>query len=359
MVALTLKYIWEDTDCRGNVRIYFARRGQRKVRIHEAIGTPEFSARYHQLVAQAERGELAPAPARPVIKDRSLHWLFTEYFGAAAFRTLDPSTQRVRRRVLEAVCVEPIFKGATEVFGDFPLARLTTNGLRVLRDRKLDLPAAANYRVKCLRQVFKWALEQDLIEANPARDLTRLANATDGIHSWTPEEIEQFKKRHQFGTKAYLALHLMLWTGVRRSDVVLLGKQHVRDCWLTFMQQKNRKRRPTIIEIPLLTELQRIIEASRTGELTFLVTEYGRPFSAAGFGGWFRDRCNEAGLPQCSAHGLRKAGASTAADNGATTQEIMAIYSWCTLAEAERYTRAAQKKKLAERAMHKLIRQDK
>lgn len=62
--------------------------------------------------------------------------------------------------------------------------------------------------------------------------------------------------------------------------------------------------------------------------MTYLVTAFGRPFTANGFGNKFRDWCNEAGLPHCAAHGLRKAGATIASDNGATTSELMAIYGW-------------------------------
>lgn len=360
MVDLKLRYVWADTDRHGNVRFYFSRRGQPKIRIHEKPGTPEFSARYHALIAKSQSGQLvASQPPPPAIKSATLRWLIAQYLGAPAFRALDPSTQRVRRRVLESMCIEPVFPGSIELFDDFPLALLTTKSLRVLRDRKADLPAAANYRVKTLRQLCAWGHEHDYLDANPARDLTRLPHAKGSIHSWTPEEIEQFKQRHPFGTKPYLALHLMLWTGVRRSDVVLLGRQHARDGWLKFTQQKNRNRHPVVIEIPVLPELQRIIDNTITGDLAFLVTEYGRPFSAAGFGGWFRERCNEAGLPQCSSHGLRKAGAATAAENGASTQGLMAIFGWLSLAEAERYSRAAERKRLAKDAIHTLVRKDK
>jgi integrase len=102
--------------------------------------------------------------------------------------------------------------------------------------------------------------------------------------------------------------------------------------------------------------LATIIDATVTGALTFLVTEYGRPFTAAGFGGWFRTRCDEAGLPQCSAHGLRKAGAARAAENGATAHELMAIFGWLSLKEAERYTAAAQRRRLARNATRLLTR---
>jgi integrase len=52
------------------------------------------------------------------------------------------------------------------------------------------------------------------------------------------------------------------------------------------------------------------------------VTQYGRAFTVAGFGNRFRDRCHEAGLPHCTAHGLRKAGATIAAENGAIDRQL-------------------------------------
>jgi hypothetical protein len=99
-----------------------------------------------------------------------------------------------------------------------------------------------------------------------------------------------------------------------------------------------------------------IIAASVTGARTFLVTEYGEPFTAAGFGAWFRARCDEAGLRHCSAHGLRKAGAARAAENGATPHELMAIFGWLRLKEAERYTAAVQRR-LARNATRLLTRE--
>jgi integrase len=148
----------------------------------------------------------------------------------------------------------------------------------------------------------------------------------------------------------------LAYTGVRRSDLVLLGRQHVRQGWLKFTAQKGRNRKRVTVEIPVIPPLQRAIEFGPCGDLTFLITEQGRPFTAAGFGNWFRDRCNEAGLPQCSAHGLRKAGAALAAENGATVHELMAIFGWLTMKEAERYTQAARRKNLARNAAKLLAR---
>jgi integrase len=176
-----------------------------------------------------------------------------------------------------------------------------------------------------------------------------------GHHTWTVGEVRQFEKRHPIGTKARLALGLLLWTGVRRSDLVKLGKQHVRDGLLRFTQQKNRRRKPVQIVVPILPELQKLIDTSPTGDLTFLVTGAGAPYTVRGFGNWFRDRCIEAGVPG-RAHGLRKAGAVTAAENGATTMQLMSIFGWLSVEEAERYTKAAQREKLAKDSMSLLVR---
>jgi hypothetical protein len=43
------------------------------------------------------------------------------------------------------------------------------------------------------------------------------------------------------------------------------------------------------------------------GNLCFLVTNRGEPYTAPGFGNWFRKLCDKAGCPDVSAHGLRKA----------------------------------------------------
>ena len=87
------------------------------------------------------------------------------------------------------------------------------------------------------------------------------------------------------------------------------------------------------------------------GDLNFLATEYGQPFTSNGFGNWFRDQCHAAGLTECSAHGLRKARATILAERGATDRQLMAVFGWSSETEATKYTAAANRKKLAAAAM--------
>jgi integrase len=354
-MTIRLKYLIEDIDANGNVRIYFRRRPGRKVRIREAPGTPAFMVRYTALLksgSAAGEGENAPVGrARP----GTFKWLIEQYKRSQTFKSLDPETQRVRARILEHCCDEKVTPARPELFRDFPIHRLTTKALRVLRDRKSDFPEAANGRVKALRAVFRWALEDEIVDVNPARDLTQIKNPTDGFTKWDLADVEAFEARHPVGTKARLALALLLYTGMRKSDIAQLGRQHVRDGWISKPQHKGRNRHPHRIEIPMLEPLAEIIAASSTGDLTYLVTQRGAPFSIAGLGNWFRDRCDEAGLTGRSAHGLRKAGATRAAEAGATAHQLMAMFGWKSLAEAELYTRAADRKRLAREGMELIL----
>ena len=227
-----------------------------------------------------------------------------------------------------------------------PVSVLSTAHVLMLRDRRADKPGAANNRLKYLSAMFGWAVERSLMRSNPVRDAKPIRYASDGFHTWTPAEVKQFEERHPIGTKARLALALLLFLGVRRGDLVTLGKQHVKDGWISFVPAKTRYRRVRKSEKPILGELARVLAASPCGDLTFLVTDYGKPFTAAGFGGWFRKRCDEAGLPHCSAHGLRKAGATIAAENGATDRQLMALFDWDTASQATTYTAAANRKRL-------------
>jgi integrase len=265
---------------------------------------------------------------------------------------------------LEATFDEPIAPGSPKFFRDMPLSKMDANAIEVLRDRKLEFPEGANNRVKAIRAVFKWGTKKKARDGKPyvahnaARDVSYLkSNNPDGYHTWTVEEVRAFEERHPIGTKARLALALLLYTGQRRSDITRFGAQNVKDGKLVFTQFKGRNRKPKQLALPVLPALRQVIDASTCGAKAFLENELGRPFTDAGFGNWFHDRCVEAGVPG-RAHGLRKAGATIAANNGATAHQLMSIFGWDTLKMAERYTRGADQRRLAEAAMHMLAKDD-
>jgi integrase len=254
----------------------------------------------------------------------------------------------VRRNILDKI---------SEKYGANPYELLEPKHVRTLiRDPKADFPEAANGYVKALRQVFKWAVEVGHADKNPAKEVPLLkSNNPDGWHTWTEEEIHKFEYRHPIGSKARLALALGLYTGARKSDAIRLGRQMERNGFLCFTEQKGETIKRKDREVPILEQLRKVIDATPSDHLTYLVTEFGKPYSSGGFGNWFRRRCNEAGLPHCSFHGLRKAGATIAANNGATGHQLMAMFGWDSLKQAARYTEKANRNKLAGDAMHLLV----
>jgi len=342
-MQMRFRHLVEDRDRYGNIRIYVRVPGRKKVRIRAPFGTDEFIAIYNAAVSDHVK---APRQAREA-KIGSFRHLCVLYFSSPTFKRLDKSTQAWRRRALDAIC---------EHHAEKPVARIEPRHIRMLRDERADQPGAANQTLKALKALFAWACEErpEISPQNPTWGVPKIKYATDGHHSWTPEEIAQYRYRHPLGSKPRLSLDLLLYTGGRRGDAVRLGPQHVRNGRVCFRQAKNEHRTPVDIDIPLHPELATSIAATPSGHLTFLATELGRPFTPAGFGNWFRDQCDQANLRHCSAHGLRKATAAALAEAGATAHEIAAVTGHMSLEEIERYTRAARKKKLADTAIAKL-----
>jgi integrase len=137
---------------------------------------------------------------------------------------------------------------------------------------------------------------------------------------------------------------------------MLLGAHHIHNGVLTIDQGKTEGGEEAHLEIPVHPKLREIIDSTPTlGVKTFLVTNFGKPFTPAGFGNWFRDRCDEAGLPQCSAHGLRKCAATRLADAGCSLHQVMAMTGHRSMSEIARYTKAADQARLARQATRTLI----
>ena len=185
-------------------------------------------------------------------------------------------------------------------------------------------------------------------------DVQELLAAGKGFHTWSVEEVRQYEAKHPLGSRARLALDIALYTGLRRQEVAILGRQHVKDGWIRITPGKTKKSSGAVVEIPMLPELAASIAATPTGDLTFLTSAYGEALAVDGRGNRVRGWCDRADLTHCTRHGLRKAGATIAAENGATDEELMAIFGWTTKQQTTTYTRAADRKRLAKGAIHKL-----
>src|SRR5271166_4119773 len=226
-------------------------------------------------------------------KDAAVDDLVQAYYRAPHFRDLAASTQDNRRNILARFCKE---------HGNKPVKALGRRHIVDIIGARADTPMAATNLLKCLRYLLAFAVDRGTIESNPAVGVKGYRSETEGVHTWTEDEAAQFLTRHPTDTMAGAAMMLMLYTGQRKSDAVRMGRQNVRGDMITVRQLKTGE--PLLI--PLHPELKHVLDKLPKKNLTFLTTSHGMPFSHKGFGNWMRDRCDEAGLPQCSSHGLRK-----------------------------------------------------
>jgi integrase len=123
---------------------------------------------------------------------------------------------------------------------------------------------------------------------------------------------------------------------------------------LTYVPRKTSYRSVEPVVIPVSDTLREVLSASTLGQQTFPVTEYGRPFSVAGFGNWWRAQCDAAGLNGLACHGVRKRLATDAAESGATGPEMDSFFGWSSPQQSATYIRRSNKQKLARTVSEKL-----
>jgi integrase len=338
LMAKPPKYVHGFIDRHGKPRFYFRRPGLKQIPLPGLPWSPEFMEKYEPALAGAAPIVIGARRTRPgTVADA-----VARYLGSMTFATLAPTTQKKRRTTLERFRLD---------HGDKRIGMLRPDHVAGLL-RKLR-PFAQRNVLKALRALMSFALSDRLIDADPTVGVKLdRTNDTGGFKTWTDDQISIYRNHYPFGTRARLAVELLYGTMQRRGDVIRLGRQHIQHGTISLRQHKTG----VPVDIPVLPELDAAIDAMPKAEhLTFLVTEFGKPFTAEGFGNWFRQQCKAAGLPaRLSAHGLRKAGATRFAEKGATDHEIMAWGGWTSIREVQRYTRAANRKRLAERAAKKL-----
>ena len=170
-----------------------------------------------------------------------------------------------------------------------------------------------------------------------------------GFPPWTEDHVAAYEARWPIGTRQRVWLDVLLYTGLRRSDAVRLGRQHISDGIGTIKTEKT----DTEVTLPILPVLAETLAAGPCGDLAFIVGESGQPLTKESFGNVFRRACRAAGVPG-SAHGVRKIAATRAANAGATVAQLEAIFGWSGGRMASLYTRAADRRRLAMDAMHQL-----
>lgn len=304
-----------------------------RVKLTAPYGSPEFVAQYRA----AMNGETTQP--RGKASKGTLQWLWERYRETTAWQRLSIATRRQR---------ENIMRGVLESAGREPYADITRKIIVEGRDRRAATPAMARHFVDTMRGLFRWALDAEHVDADPTRDVDAPKPRTEGHHPWTIDELRTYMTRWPLGTRERLAFDVLLFTGLRRGDAVVVGRQHVRSGIITLKTEKTGE----TVQIAILPILQASIDAGPCGDMAFIAGENGNPLTKESFGNWFGAVCRSTGVPG-TAHGLRKA-LATLASEGLTEKELDSIFGWRGGGMAGLYTRTANRTRLAASGMAKV-----
>ena len=332
--VIRLKYVHAFRDRMGRMRYYFRRHGKRSA-LPGVPGSSEFMASYAaQLNNPPEQCE-----ARPTAAAGTFAALATRYYGSPQYLRLSATSRSNYRRVID---------GFLEQHGHRRVDQMTREHVDIVIGRMADKPGAGIILLKRLRTLIRYAMALRWTDRDPIAGVK--AYKSKEIHTWNESEITVFENRWPEGSREQLAFALLLYTGQRGSDVHRMMWTVIVGDTLRVAQRKTA----TKLIIPIHDDLHRVLAIAKRGNSTILMTVFGRSFSLKGFGNMISAAIRKAGLPaRCKAHGLRKAAARRLAEAGCSASEIAAITGHKTLAEVERYTRAADQERLARQAIQR------
>ena len=357
-------YVYRFKSQHGTDRLRFVRSGLKSRYFTATFGTKAFWAEYERFLDPA-----ATEPQQKPIRSTpgSIDELVERYFSTP--ERLGPSavTQTKIRAVIED------FRDGTNARGErrgtFPVALVTFEAIdRIIAKKRVKtgtgnktkggIHAARKLRKELVR-LFEFAVKSGMCEKNPAKLAEKVkipaAERSKGFHPWTEAEIAQYRAHHRVGTRERLAMELILWTDQRRSDVVKMGQAQIRGGRIPIQQEKTGK----TLWVAVAPQLHGAILAMKpedTSPFCFLITKRGGAFSKESFGNWFKGACVEAGLPHCSAHGLRKATLRRMADLEMANKTMKSLSGQTRDETLAGYIEDADQVRLSDSAITKLAR---
>ena len=317
-----------ETTRHGTTVWYFRRGHGRRVRIIGEFDSAEFWAAF----GKAAKGEAKPRRHEPA--HGTFQWAVERYRQSQAWLALSPATRRQR---------ENTFARINKSLSDSRLSQWKKGDIVAGRDTRAATPAAARHFVETLRGLFAWAFEAGHVRSNPCDGVKVATPKTEGFPVWSEDDIAAYRSKWPLGTRQRLAFEVLRETGLRRGDAAALSLAHIRDGVIRLMTEKTGER----VAIRVSETLAEAIEAGPCGAVTIISGAAGKPYVKEAFGNEFREWCNAAGVVGKSAHGLRKAAATSDALDGWSDAELDAKFGWTGRRMASHYTRAASRERLS------------
>ncbi len=336
------KYVTSFVDRHGKERFRFRREGVS--RYLPPPGTKDYREAYSEALtgvhglSRAKRGSVGDLAAR--------------FYQSVKFRNAGLKWQGTMRSFIEPF---------REEFGKDMVADFRPRHINLILAAKIDQQkvgkrvrggtAAAKRLREVLMRLFDFAVSDDMIETNPVARSEKVAHKVKGFYTWTEADVAQYRAHWPLGTVPRLAMELMLWTGSR------IGNAHKMPPPVNGRFNAVAVKTGSEIDMRVAPPLQAAIDAMPPGSIgteALIVTGKGKPYTVDGFGNKVREWCDGAGLPQCTAHGLRKTLATRAANAGVSQQELKSLGQWKGDEEVRLYTENADRGRLADGALDRV-----
>jgi integrase len=336
MAKIKLQYVHEYVDRQGAVRRYFRKDGK-QTSLPGVPGSAEFMAAYQACLSS----QPVPTPVTQKL-DGSFGRLVADFYASRMFRDdLKPSSRRIYRSVLEPLAAQHGHRAVSSMTPDA--------AARIIERIGSEKPAMANLTRAVLRKLMNFAVKSKMIVANPVVGIEPYKMGEH--HTWTDIELRQYEGHWKVGTRERLAYALLLYTAQRVGDAAAMTRSHIQDNEIYVVQEKTGAE----LWIPIHPELELALKACPTKGLALVGKADGTPFTTSGLGGFMARAIEKAGLPErCVPHGLRKAMMRMMAEGNATVKQIAGVSGHKSLREIERYTKAADQRKLARAGMDKV-----
>lgn len=303
---------------RGKTFVYFRRKGMPEHRLDPQAS--DFMINYEKLLGDIVR--IHRGGEAGTIDD-----LVSKYKTSPEFMGLKSKTKAQYNRHLDAL---------RNLVGSMQAAEMPKQFLYELRDQRSATPAEANGFVRSIKRLYNWANKRGYLAVNPISSV-ELLRATGGYLPWEEHEVERFQSCWMLGSRERTMFELQLWTAQRRSDIVRMKWDHLRDDFISVASQVKTGER---VEIPVSHPLREALDAWRstsTGDY-ILVGQKGGALGERYYSEIFEAARNEAGIdPEKKGHGLRFTAARRLLDVGIPNDIIAMVTGHRTTQMVQRY----------------------
>jgi integrase len=93
---------------------------------------------------------------------------------------------------------------------------------------EIDRPGAKVNWLKTIRGLLRFAVPT-MLQVDPTAGIVVKRVNTGGHHSWTDQEIEQYRAHWPLGSQQRLVFEFALETASRRGEITRIGPQHIRN----------------------------------------------------------------------------------------------------------------------------------